>query len=522
MAQLTEEALSFALKNSIAFGDSDFFPKPFEYRAIEANWNEVRNHLLSIGLSTSAVQRPKIAAAAKPNGTFRVVHQLDPLNHLVYTAAVYLLAPRIESARPPVHAAVACAYRIEIDDKRGSFFADTNGYEMFLKRCSVLAGEFTHVLVADISDYYNQINLHRLRNAIAHCDNSLADLGEDLEDFLMELNDRVSKGIPVGPPASIVLAEANMIDVDDFIRDKSFTHSRYVDDIRIFGRSEVELRVLLQDLTSYLYDNHRLILSSAKTKVLPTLEFEMTYLESPDIVETRAMYQQVDEILATFDPYEVEGPPEEVTPEELEDKQSRIAALVALIGELCERNELDLGLARYILRKSRKLKIRAILPKLLERMDFFAPVVSDAVFYLDKVLTPAVADQNRERFLEVIRTSDALSYEHFRMWIEYFFALKYPHFEGPEVQEFIFKTASTENKALAALRKRALQWVRSQKQHMDSYGRWERRAVIRASAVMPKDERDVWLERLDRSSTDYLEKTLIKWVRSFAPGTGPN
>ncbi|MBL0381542.1 MAG: RNA-directed DNA polymerase [Desulfofustis sp. PB-SRB1] len=49
-------------------------------------------------------------------------------------------------------------------------------------------------------------------------------------------------GIPQGPIASDFLAEAFFLPIDTQLQKKSFQYIRYVDDIRLFGRTENEVR----------------------------------------------------------------------------------------------------------------------------------------------------------------------------------------------------------------------------------------------------------------------------------------
>src|SRR5262249_55675289 len=189
--------------------------------------------------------RPRLMTAPKPGAGYRVVHQLDPLASLIYTAMAVKVAPALEAARAAVDEHIACAYRVMIDVPRGRFFGDSTGYDGFIARCTELARSHAFVLVTDISDFYNQIYLHRLQNVIATADPSLAEFGSAVEDYLLALNARVSKGILVGPAASIVMAEAVLNDVDQLIRNAGCTHTRYVDDIRVFANSRSELEQLL-------------------------------------------------------------------------------------------------------------------------------------------------------------------------------------------------------------------------------------------------------------------------------------
>jgi len=120
-------------------------------------------------------------------------------------------------------------------DSKGSFFASEPGWKDFHERSTELATDkiFTHVLIADIADFYNQISLHRVESAL-HTANVERARVETVHDFLLALNLKQSRGLPVGPIPSIVLAEALLTDVDNFLLRRGASHVRYVDDFRIF------------------------------------------------------------------------------------------------------------------------------------------------------------------------------------------------------------------------------------------------------------------------------------------------
>ena len=74
----------------------------------------------------------------------------------------------------------------------------------------------------------------------------------------MNMNQKASQGLPVGPAASIILAEAVLTDVDRFIVQKGLSHTRYVDDFRVYGDSRNALLDLLREVALYLHTIHRL------------------------------------------------------------------------------------------------------------------------------------------------------------------------------------------------------------------------------------------------------------------------
>ena len=167
MDTLSHAALDWSLTHIKRFGDTDILPVPFEFEAIAHAWTALRTNLATCDLGGLKLRTPRRYLVPKPGGGFRVAVQLDPLDALTYTALVYEMAPALEQSRMPAAERIACSYRIQLDPN-GSFFPPSNGWNDFHQRSSELAtsGEFTHVLLADIADFYNQIYHHRVQNAL--------------------------------------------------------------------------------------------------------------------------------------------------------------------------------------------------------------------------------------------------------------------------------------------------------------------------------------------------------------------
>jgi hypothetical protein len=99
--QINEASLEWSLKHIERFYTSDFFPESFEFDAIITQWPAIKRYLLTVDLAKYTPKAPLQFLAPKANGTFRVVHQLDPLDALLYTALVYDVCRDIESDRAP-------------------------------------------------------------------------------------------------------------------------------------------------------------------------------------------------------------------------------------------------------------------------------------------------------------------------------------------------------------------------------------------------------------------------------------
>jgi hypothetical protein len=507
MSIINEQDLEFAKDHISKYYDSDFFPKPVEYEALWHQWDAVKADLMSKNVGKIWATSPRAMTIAKPKGGFRVVHQLEPIETVVYTALAGAITPSIEDARMPRAEHIACSYRLAISD--GNFFGGGSGWTDYSAKSEELAGIYANVLVTDITDFYNQIYLHRLNNAIELADAKLKPIADDIENFLSTINNKASQGIPVGPAASIVMAESVLIDVDRFIKDQGVEHTRYVDDFRIYSDSERELNSILEKLTLYLYENHRLTISSEKTYIMDAEEFVKTHLHNSYADEK----VQLLETLEIYNPYTEEV--EEIEVEVEEHLSSYQDELVAAIKKVISYEFLDLGLARSVIRTARRQMVADLVSYLLANFQFFAPVVNDVALYLkevtDKELALAITTEIEELIL-----LPALDNQLVRFWIEWYVA-QYPEFmSSPKIHAFVFDGPNTENQALAAISTKNVAWVRNHKAGIYNLGGWARRAVLNSARVLPGDERTHWLKMIIGNSPVTLDRWVAKWVLETA------
>lgn len=504
MTILTEQALEFAKAHISKYYDSDFFPKPPEFDAIWHSWDDVKKELSSKNISKFWVIPPRALAAPKTTGDFRVVHQLEPLDAIIYTALAFEIADAIEEARPPANEKVACSYRFNLED--GNFFSGGTGYGDFIEAVETLSDKFEYILVTDITDFYNQIYLHRLNHAIEYADKDLKSVGDDLEGFISRLNSKASQGIPVGPAASIVMSESVLIDVDLYIKNQGFHHTRYVDDFRIFGDSFEQLRQLQQSLTLYLYENHRLVLSGYKTEIKNADDYVKQKLHNPYAEEKTDLFKSLE----IFNPYTEDV--EEIEIEIEDENELLIARLTHIINRVLEFKKLDIGLARSAIRRARRHAVVEVLEPILDNLELFAPVINDVVLYLEEVIDDDTAQTLCLRFAELI-DSPVLDLDLVRYWVEWHLSAHRNYLANDQIYNFIKKTPYFTNRARAAITLGDLAWVRDKKAVLHHLGSWERRALLNAARVLPGDEREHWLKLTEGSSPLLIDRWMAKWVR---------
>ena len=140
------------------------------------------------------------------------------------------------------------------------------------ERAAARAG-CTFLLKADVSQFYPSLYTHAVGWAVdpklrekAHWRNGKL-LGKKLDQALMDLDGKVSQGIPIGNDISYLLAEAVLAQVDAGISAPAHRAFRWFDDYEISfdtrGEAEACLKRLSRELARF-----RLRLNATKTKIV--------------------------------------------------------------------------------------------------------------------------------------------------------------------------------------------------------------------------------------------------------------
>ena len=504
MSFLVEDDLEFGKRHIQRFYDTDFFPKHFALDSLWHCWNEVKALVMSKSVRELPLSTPDAIVWPKPKGGYRVVHQLDPLSSVVFSAIAHNVAGAIELARRPREERVACSYRITTAD--GSYFDTGTGYDEFQDQTKLLARSNSHVLITDITDFYNQVYLHRVRNAISVSGNRMDEPAEETEKLLMKWTGSNSQGLPVGPAASILMAEAVLIDVDQFIRNKGVRHTRYVDDFRIFGQSELQLQQVLRDLTLYLYDVHRLHLAGSKTQLSSSQEMLDTVFANPYELEKINIFEEVGDIL---NPYTLEV---EVAVMEAGREEAK-ASLVTLMDRVLRLPTLEVGLARAVIRRAKGLLLDVLVPQIFEGMPKLLPVINDVFLYLEAVCWP-LAEAHVVTLMEHCVTTPVASEPAFCVWANWLISRSPTYARSEILRTYVKNSGVAISIARLAVLERDVAWVREQKNRFNSLPIDLRLATIFASPILALDERTPWLRNL-AIRTGHAT-TLEKWMAQTA------
>jgi len=210
---------------------------------------------------------PKAAALVRPGAV------LCPEDEVIYTWLVGRFHMAVWQNLAWSQGNPDCAYQIlpPVEDPnskkavqwiRGGVRAWTSFRQ---KSLSLLTSEVSHVVISDVTGFYDNIDLPRLASELKVLGTSGSDL-DLLSLCLRRWNHPRGKGIPQGYTASDILAKVYAHPLDRALRNEGFVHLRFVDDIRIFCRSRKEARQSIVRLTELLLARG-LNLQAAKTKI---------------------------------------------------------------------------------------------------------------------------------------------------------------------------------------------------------------------------------------------------------------
>lgn len=511
---LTHQSLEFARAHITAFYDTDFYPKPFEYEALWYFWDEVKEHLLKAQPQELFAGLPRSIAWPKARGGYRVVHQLEPLDAIVYIALTHAVIDQISAAR--MGAEVACSYRIARD--YSSFFSEGSGFDRYRVRCEQLSQQYKFVLSTDIADFYNQIYLHRVGNAIESATGD-AKAGLQLEQFITRLNNKASQGIPIGPAPSVVLAEAVMIDVDQLINSMGLDHVRYVDDIRIFGDSRERLESCLEELVIYLHENHRLNVVGEKTSIRSTSEFLHQELQNQYQLEKLEILREIE----VANPYAAHSRDQEEMDEHDEgdgvgDENTRGPGEVLLdaLSRVRRAGMVDLAVIRAIIRRAKAKQLDEISAFLLQEIAFFAPAANDVVLYLARL-----SDVQLANLLPLFSKGcgdGSFDRQCVRVWMEWLFSQRPSLLKDRTIQHYIKHKGSIIAQATTAVNAGNLAWAKSAKGKVLPNGAWDRRAYLYALAALSGDERKNFITPLlKHPAMTATDRWVASWILKGRP-----
>ena len=527
MIRLSADTYEWALKHLINEGDTDLFPPPFEIDAIKFNWGAIIDELVRLDLTNYTWSGGRRFVVPKEKLAFRNATQLDTQDSLILAGIVKEYGPRIESARISTAEKKVFSYRFD-PQPDGLFYGQSSNWHEFwetsLSKAKAPACEW--VVIADITDYYNQIYHHVLEN-------QLVDSGiphpvvKVITKLLSKLTHSVTRGIPVGPHSVHLLAECALIPVDRSLLSHGLEFCRYVDDVHFFCRTQEEAQIALYAFADILDKQQRLTLQKQKTDILPASKFVE---RANAMLVDRPLNSDEHAILKVIKKHSSNNPYATVSLTSLSAEElavvseEKLAELFELYLKSEPRNYPRIG---WLLRRLSQVGAPGAMEYLLQNISEFTPALGDVARYIMR--SSCNYSGNLEDMGGLIVTALNLPVikhsEYIQIVLINLFA-KVPQLDHINKLTAMYQSSSSSVRReiiIAAGIAKQGHWVKERKDEFATADPWLRRALIFSSSSLPGDEGTHWLKQI-KTGMSSIEKLVAQFAfrnTSLKAGTVP-
>ncbi|MBX3421617.1 MAG: group II intron reverse transcriptase/maturase [Pirellulaceae bacterium] len=233
------------------------FPEWFRPR-----WETIRQQLLDGTYRPQAVRR---VAIDKPDGSGqRLLGIPNVVERLIQQAIVQVLTPIFDPSFSessfgfrPKRSAHGAAKKVRSIIRRGYRYSADLDLSKFFDRVQ------HDVLMVRVA---RKVKDNRLLRLIGNCLRA----GVMVEGVLQATDE----GTPQGGPASPLLANTLLDDLDKELEKRGLPFVRYADDFAIFAKSERAAGRIMQSVTRYLTEELRLVVNQAKSRIVSCDQFE--------------------------------------------------------------------------------------------------------------------------------------------------------------------------------------------------------------------------------------------------------
>ena len=396
---------------------------PVEWESLDNHWSDIRAELCNIDLEHYEPKHPLVITAAKNEKSTRILHLLHPEDMLLYTSMVLAIKDDIEAARLPRTNQRVYSYRASHCDDR-IYNTTQHVYKHYIERLRHKAQKTKkeYVGVTDISNFYSSILQKKLKVLLLAATRTpkgkkIASLLTSV--FLPKIMPHEGRGIPTGPFASRLLAEALIDDIDRYLSDKRVDFVRWVDDFNFFTKSFVSAQRIIFELAKWLYEEHELTLQPAKTRILKTKDYSKTFLLD---LEDRLYDKEevLSLLLAAYDQDLYEHEAEDL--DEVMDDLHSIELLEMLVNAIARDDGVDYRVVDFAARRLRGVSLdpqvaETVVEILVENIELLSPVVGN-VAKLIAALVPISVRKNKRIVRRLLRSASRIDFiDHHVVWI---------------------------------------------------------------------------------------------------------
>lgn len=507
-------SLERAIRHIVRYGDTDVFPHLPELVFLREEASNVAKELSELDLENYEPGNAVEALGPKSRFGFRIVHQLNYLDTILFLSAVIEIGGAIEQRRLPSNEIQAFSYRFSPDDK-GAIFSPNHTYKEWLKAQIEYVEnnlKVKHIVATDISDFYARINFHRLENLLDEAAPSHG-AAKYIKRHIKRIRARQSFGLPVGGSASRLLAELSLTDTDTALMEGGHVATRFVDDYRIFLEAGDDPYDALAFAAEQLGISEGLSLNVAKTKVSSRTEFldhlDHLITDVSDEAEGAALEALTSDLY--FD--------DEPNPEELEELQS--LNLLGFLRNEVGKDSYDIGRIKVIFRALKIARPLEAVPYLITNFSELV-VFAKEMTLLMQVLerdNPGCFDELTDQVIEAVLRPPAASIQLIKTWLLELFVRGTVPIAANALRRLDNLNSPLDRRQLHLVRGRIgdINFFRRNKTAFDLIPELERTCFVWGASCLPDDEYRAWLMSIKRKFGTPTGSLFVDWVRKNKP-----
>lgn len=502
-------ALDFVANHS----DGDLFPRLPEMEALLQKKPDfiklVENKTLNINTFLPGACRRFIVP--KDEISYRQATQLDPQDSIILSAIVHQFGDKIESRRLPPD--IIFSYRFKPTPSDG-LYGNTSAWNDFWTKAQALSHRCKNVLYCDIADFYNQVYHHTVENQLIA--SGLPNQAIKWVIALLESTTAgVSRGVPIGPHAVHLIAEATLIPIDNSLQQNGIEFIRYADDIIVFCNSDKDAKSALAQIASILDKQQRLMLQRHKTKFYNPTEFRAL---CADMIQDRPISQNEASLLSIIKRYSGGNPYRTITYNQISPSDWRTISeqtIRSVIEDYLSSSNVDYIRLRWFYRRLSQIGHPGAIEVSLQHLDKLGPCFANICFYLASVQSVDAASWKSigSQLLRLLELDEVKQNEYFRLSILSLFSrnVHINHFSSlaklyqasdPFVRREVLLAAKVNN---------AFDWIHDYKESFHLMDPWQKTAFLYCVSGLPADEKKYFINRWTFERP--FEQILAKWSK---------
>ncbi len=495
---LEQSELEWAIKFIARHGDGDLFPRLPEMETIAANLDCFTRLVVGQELNSIAPAPHRRFIVPKDEVSYRTATQLHPQDSILLTSMIFRHGQGIENRRLPANQVFS--YRFAPDASSGLYGGST-GWNEFWTHAYSRSATCHSVLYCDIADFYNQIYHHTVENQLIE-----SGFPNQATKWIIKLLESttaaVSRGIPIGPHASHLLAEATLIPIDNSLASSGLEMMRYADDMVFFFDSAKAARLALHPISATLDKQQRLILQKHKTKILTSAEFQE---HCQRMIEDRPISEEEDEILQLIRNYSGGNPYVQISYNQVspEDWKAIDEGIVRrIIAEYLDAESVDHIRLRWFYRRLTQTGHPGAVDVSIDEIERLGPCLGTVCAYLGSVQT---IDSTRwggigARILGLLELDEVRLSPYFRLLLLLLSLFsRNTHLNHFAVLANQFEQSDGDSRReilLAASTHKSVDWTREKREDFERMDPWQKLAFVTACASLPIEERKFLLNHL--------------------------